>query len=330
MADIREVAKMANVSPSTVSRVLGGKIPVAEETKTKVLAAIAKLNYRPNIVAQSLKGGRFRSIGLIVPNVRSLVFPAAIRGIEDVAMKHGYIVVLCNTDENPEQEKAYIQGLRSRLVDGFIFSTARPDYHNIKALEEEEFPVVLLIRQMGSSANAVVVDNFNGAYQATQYLIARGLKRIGLINGALDIQLYQERFRGYQQAMQEGGLPLPDGAVLHGVYGWEDAHRETMRMLHDGVRVDAFFATNDPKAAGVMRAIKDFGLTIPKDISVMGFDNIDIAPLLDPPLTTVAQPFYKMGATACEQLIKIIEGKRRLKPKIDVFPAELVIRGTVI
>jgi LacI family transcriptional regulator len=330
MADIREVAKLANVSPSTVSRVLGGKVPVAGETKTKVLAAIAKLNYRPNIVAQSLKGGRFRSIGLLIPNVRSLVFPAAIRGIEDVAMKHGYIVVLCNTDEDKEQEKAYIEGLRSRLVDGFIFSTARPDYQNIKALEEEEFPVVLLIRQMGADANAVVVDNFSGAYQATQYLIGRGLKQIGLINGSLDIQLYQERFAGYQQAMKEGGLPLPDGAVLHDVYGWEDAYQVTMQMLNDGIRVDAFFATNDPKAAGAMRAIKDFGLSIPRDISVMGFDDIDIAPLLDPPLTTVAQPFYKMGARACEQLIKVIEGKRRSKPKIDVFPAKLVIRGSVI
>ena len=157
---------------------------MAEETKSKVLAAISELNYRPNIVAQSLKGGRFRSIGLIIPNVRSLVFPAAIRGIEDVAMKHGYIVVLCNTDEDQEQEKAYIQGLRSRLVDGLIFSTARPDYKNITALEEENFPVVLLIRQMGGDANAVVVENFNGAYQATQYLVGRGLKRIGLVNGS--------------------------------------------------------------------------------------------------------------------------------------------------
>lgn len=330
MADIREVAKMANVSPSTVSRVLGGKVPVAEETKNKVLAAIAELNYRPNIVAQSLKGARFRSIGLIVPNVRSLVFPAAIRGIEDVAMKHGYIVVLCNTDEDSEQERAYIEGLRSRLVDGFIFSTARPDYKNIKALEAENFPMVLLIRQMGLSTNAVVVDNFGGAYQATKYLISRGLKRIGLINGSLDIQLYQERFEGYKKAMEEGRLPLPDGAVLHGVYGWEDAYRETRRMLDDGIKVDAFFATNDPKAAGVMRAIKDSGLSIPQDISVMGFDNIDIAPLLDPPLTTVAQPFYKMGAKACEQLIRIIEGKRRSKPKIETFPAKLVIRGSVV
>ncbi|MDR3592514.1 MAG: LacI family DNA-binding transcriptional regulator [Negativicutes bacterium] len=329
MGDIREVAKMANVSPSTVSRVLGGKVPVAEETKNKVLAAIAELNYRPNMVAQSLKGGRFRSIGLIIPNVRSLVFPAAIRGIEDVAMKHGYIVVLCNTDEDQEQEKAYIEGLRSRLVDGFIFSTARPDYQNIKALEEEGFPLVLLLRQMGSQAHAVVVDNFDGAYQATQHLIARGLKRIALINGSLDIQLYQERFHGYKQAMDEAWLPLPDGAVLQGIYGWEDAYRETMGLLSAGTKVDAFFATNDPKAAGVMRAVKDFGLSIPGDISVMGFDDSDIAPLLDPPLTTVAQPFYKMGAKACEQLIKVIEGKRRPKPKIDVFPAKLVVRGSV-
>lgn len=330
MTDIREVAKRAGVSPSTVSRVVGGLVTVAPATKSKVIAAIAELNYRPNMVAQRLKGGSLKSIGLIIPNVRSLVFPAAIRGIEDVATSHGYIVVLCNTDEDPQQEKAYIEGLRSRFIDGFIFSTARPDYQNIKELQADNFPLVLLIRQMDNTADAVVVNNFDGAYQATKYMIGRGLKRIGLINGPMDIPLYQERFRGFSQALAEAGLPLLTDAVVHGVYGWEDGYQVTMDLLRKGIHVDSIFATSDPKALGVMRAVKDFGLNVPKDISVMGFDNSDIAPLLDPPLTTMDQPFYEMGAKACDSLIKIIEGTRASKPKVDVLPAELVIRGSVV
>lgn len=330
MSDIKEVAKKANVSPSTVSRVIGGKIPVAEETKNRVLAAIAELHYRPNVIAQGLKGISTKTIGLVIPNVRSLVFPAAIRAIEDVAKKNGYVVVLCNTDEDFEQEKFYIETLRSRLVDGFIFSTARPGAQNILDLETEGFPVVLLLRQLERRVNAVVLDNFNSSYQAVKYLISRGLSKIGLINGSLELTLYQERFAGYKRALEEAGLPLPEKAIIHGIVGGEDAYLATTRILQTGVSVDSFFATNDPKALGAMRAVKDQGLSIPGDISIMGFDNLDIAPLLDPPLTTVAQPFYEMGAKACERLINMIENKRPEKPKIDVLPAKVIVRGSVI
>ncbi|WP_312197772.1 LacI family DNA-binding transcriptional regulator [Anaerospora hongkongensis] len=330
MSDIKEVAKRANVSPSTVSRVIGGKIPVAEETKNRVLAAIAELNYRPNIIAQGLKGISTKTIGLVIPNVRSLVFPAAIRGIEDIAKKNGYVVVLCNTDEDFEQEKFYIETLRSRLVDGFIFSTARAGAQNIMELETEGFPVVLLLRQLEDCVNAVVLDNFNSAYQAVKYLISRGLRSIGLINGPLELTLYEERFAGYKKAMAEAGLALPEQAIVHGIEGGEDAYLATKDILKTGVKVDAFFATNDPKALGAMRAVKDYGLAVPNDISIMGFDNLDFAPLLDPPLTTVAQPFYEMGAKACQRLISIIEEKKNEKPQIDILAAKVIVRGSVI
>lgn len=330
MSDIKEVAKKANVSPSTVSRVIGGKIPVAEETKNRVLAAIAELRYRPNVIAQGLKGVSTKTIGLVIPNVRSLVFPAAIRGIEDVAKKNGYVVVLCNTDEDFEQEKFYIETLRSRLVDGFIFSTARPGAQNIIDLETEGFPVVLLLRQLECRVNAVVLDNFNSSYQAVKYLISRGLTKIGLINGPLELTLYEERFAGYKKALQEAGLSLHEQAIVHGVEGGEDAYLATKGILESGARVDAFFATNDPKALGAMRAVKDYGLSVPGDISIMGFDNLDFAPLLDPPLTTVAQPFYEMGAKACERLISMIEEKQTEKPRIDVLAAQVIVRGSVI
>jgi len=329
VVNIKDVAEKAGVSTSTVSRALSGKIPVNDETKQKVLQAVKELNYHPNVMAQGLKDGKSRTLGLIIPNVRDLVFPAAIRGIEDTAKKHGYTVVLCDTDENVETEKFYIDNLRRRLIDGFIFSTARPGHEYLLELKESGFPVVFLIRQMGEDVDTITVDNFKGAYDATKYMITRGLKNIALINGYIDIYLYRQRFEGYKKALEEVGLPLKQDMVVHGVYGWQDGYQAMTNLLKNNLKIDGVFAASDPKAVGVIRAIKDFGLKVPDDISVMGFDNSDMAPLLDPPLTTVSQPFYEMGAKACERLIKIIEAKRKPKAKVEILPCELKLRKSV-
>lgn len=330
MVNIKEVAKQAGVSPSTVSRVLTGNIPVSADARQKVLDAVKELDYQPNPLAQGLKGGRIKTIGLFIPNVRDLVFPAAIRGIEDTAKQHGYTVILCNTDDNEAKELSYIHSLQRRFINGFILSTARMNSTHLCKLQEEKFPVVYLIRHLGDEGlDAVVLDNFDGAYQAASYLLKQGYRKIALINGDIDVLLYQERFAGYQKAHCEAEVPLEDALIVHNVKGWHDSERVVKDMLAAGMRPDAIFATSDPKAIGVMRAVKDFGLKIPDDISVIGFDDSDIAALLDPPLTTVAQPFYEMGVRACEKLIRLIENKRRLRPRVEVFPAKLVVRKSV-
>ena len=326
---IKEVAKKAGVSPSTVSRVLSGKIPVSDTARQRVLAAVKQFDYQPNPAARSLKGGSLKTIGLFVPNVRNLVFPAAIRGIEDVAQKYGYTLVLCNTDEIPEKEAAYVSHLRRRLIDGFIVSTVKDGNSRFWSDLDEGFPVVYLIRHAGYKTDAVVFDNFAGAYKATQYLLEMGHRKIALINGNIDILLYRERFQGYCQALQDHGISLDEEFVVQDVSGWDESFAAMKKLLRQRERPDAVFATNDPKAIGVMRAIKDAGLKIPGDISVIGVDNSDIAGFLDPPLTTVAQPFYEMGAKACEKLIRIIEKKRRVGSKVEVFPAQLVVRDSV-
>ena len=330
MVNIKEVAKAAGVSASTVSRVLTGKIPVSAETKSRVLAAVAQMNYQPNAVAQGLKGGRLHTIGLVVPNIRSLVFPAAIRGIEDTAEQHGYTVVLCNTDENIDKERLYIESLRRRLVDGFLFSTARPGHEYLLDLPDEGVPVVFLIRQLGKSVNTVVLDNEGGAYEATRYMLGRGLRKIAFINGSLDLPLYRHRYEGYQRALREAGVGEPDKLVIHDISGWDDGYKTMTEVLAAGLRPDAVFATSDPKAMGIIRAIRDAGLQVPQDISVMGFDNLDFSNQIDPPLTTVAQPFYEMGVRACRRLIHLIESGRSGRSKIEVLPAQLVIRKSVI
>lgn len=330
MVNIKDVARAAGVSPSTVSRVLGGSVPVAAETRERVIKVVKELNYQPNAVAQGLKGGRIKTIGLIIPNVRNLVFPAAVRGIEDTANQHGYTVVLCNADDDVKKEIFYIEALKRRLVDGFIFCTARPSHTHITGLREDGFPVVSLLRHSGSEVDAVILDNANGAYEATKYLISRGLKKIAVLNGWLDLVLYQDRLSGFRRAMAEAGLPVDESLVVSGIGGWEDGYRTMDEILARGIIPEAVFAMSDPKAFGVIRAIKDRGLKIPADISVMGFDDIDFAAMTDPPLTTVAQPFYDMGIVACKRLLKLIEAKKRPAAKVQVFPARLVIRRSVI
>ncbi|MDF2568402.1 MAG: transcriptional regulator, LacI family [Sporomusa sp.] len=329
MSDIRDVAKFAGVSPSTVSRVINGKIPVNPDTKEKVIAAIKELNYQPNAMAQVLKGGRINTIGLFLPNVRNLVFPAVIQGIEDTAKKHGYIVVVCNTDEDVEKEKLYIENLRRRLVDGFIFCTARAGTNHLLDLQSEGFPHIFLIRNPEQLADAVVLDNYAGGYAATEYLLARGHRRIAIINGPRDVLLFNERFAGYKDALAKVGIPIDNDLIIHDISGWEDSYQAMQKLLALNERPDAVFAASDPKAIGAIQAIVDAGLAVPDDISVMGFDDSDPAHMAIPRLTTVAQPFYEMGVKACERLIRTIEGKGKSKPKVDIFPAELVIRKSV-
>jgi len=330
MSTIHEVAELANVSLSTVSRVLSGKAPVAEETRRRVLEAVAHLGYQPNVLAQGLRGTRLRTIALLIPNVQNLIFPSTIRAIEDVANKHGYMVFLCNTDDSIKKEKFYIANLKRRIVDGLIFSTASPKSNHILRLKDEGFPVVTLIRHLSDSIDSVILDNVGGGYQATNYLLSRGLKKIALLNGNPGLMLYRDRYEGYKKAMFEAQIPLDDALIFNDIQTWEESYGAMTKMLKEGKIPQGVFAASDPRAMGAMRAIYDCGLRIPEDISVIGFNNSGIAPLAHPPLTTVDQPFYEMGAAACSRLIKLIESKQPLHPEVQEFTSELIIRKSVI
>lgn len=326
---IKDVAEKAGVSASTVSRALSGNTPVDETTKKRVMQAVQELNYRPNELARGLKVGKTKTIGLVMPNVRNLMFPAAIQGITDVARQHGSTVILCNTDEDLETEMAQIDSLQQRRVDGLIFSTATSDSDHILELKESGFPVTLLIRHMGEDVDAVIVDNFTGGYDGTQLLLSRGFRRIALINGTLKLDLYQQRYEGYRQALTDAEVPIIPDLIHHERSGWMDGYYSMLSILESNVLPDAVFATSDPKALGVIKAIKEKGLKVPEDISVLGYDNLETSQLMDPPLTTVAQPFYELGQTAAKRLFKLINSKRRLKPKVEKLPIKLVLRDSV-
>lgn len=332
MATIKDVAKLAGVSISTVSRALSGNIPVSDETRKKVMEAVKELNYQPNVLAKGLKQGKTNTIGLLIPNIRNPIFPAVARGVEDFARKNGYTVILCNTDENIQLEQEYVQTLRKRWVDGLIFATAGMESEHILELKKDGFPVVLAVRDMEDLVDTVKIDNFKAAYEAMNYLIGKGYKRIAIINGKLELSVYNQRFEAYKKALRDANLPIIEDLIVGDTYkgigdkASENGYAALKKLLKAGNKFDAVFATNDLRAIGAIRAIKDHGLKVPKDIAVMGFDDLEFSSLLDPPLTTVSQPLYQIGIRAVKRLLTVIENKGNHKPHIEILDTHLEIR----
>ena len=329
MTTIKDVAEKAGVSISTVSRALSSSAPVQEETRQKVLEAVTELNYQPNTIARGLKVGRSKTLGLIIPNYQSLVFPDAIKGITDTLDAFGYNLVLGDTDDNIEREEQLIEGLRMRMVDGLICSTAREDSRHLLKLKEEGFPVVLLLRHLNEDIDAVIADNYQGGFEGGRYLLNKGFRRIGFINGSLELDLYRQRYKGFQNAFSAKGVELDLELVTHGHKGWQGGYYAMLNLLKQNPIPEAVFATSDPKAFGAIKAIHESGLQIPKDVSVVGYDNLEFSQLMNPSLTTIAQPFYDMGRMAARKILELINSNSHEEVKVHKLPVKLVERDSV-
>lgn len=326
MSTIKDVATLANVSPSTVSRVISGHAYVDEKTKARVLEAIAELDYQPNVLAKALKEGYTGTIALVVPNIQNQIFPLILRGVEDTARKNGFTVIFCNTDEDELVEKSYINKLQKRSTDGFILATALSTSAHIIELRNKGVPVVLVARSMEDKVDAVIIDNYKVGREATEYLIKTGHKRIGIACGRFELSIYRDRYRGYCDALKCANIEFDSRLVMQETNGTNSLYALTHKMLERGTLPDAVFCTSDPKAIVVMRSIKDFGLRVPDDISVIGVDNVEISSLVEPPLTTISQPLYEMGAMAAKKLITIIRSKTMSEPIVDILNTDLIIR----
>lgn len=330
MIGLKDVAQYAGVSASTVSRVLTGKGYVNDRTRKRVMEAARVLDYRPNLLAQGLKMGISNTIALMIPSIQNLIFPDITRGVEDAARRAGYTVVLCNTDEDVEIEKHYINNLRTRLIDGFIVASMVPGTNHIQKLLQECVPVVLVSRSYGDDIDAVIVDNVKAAYEAIGHLIKTGHRKIAIALGRRELPIYADRLKGYRTMLEDSGLPFDESLIICETTGNSSFYSLTMDMLKSGIIPDAIFATSDPKAFVIMRALHDAGLRIPNDISVMGMDNVEMSSLIEPPLSTVSQPLYEMGKLAAQKLFRQIANKdctgKMAPPRIDVLPTELIIR----
>ncbi len=330
MIGLKDVADRAGVSASTVSRVLAGKSYVSDETRERVREAIEYLNYRPNTLAQSLKSGSSNTLALVIPSIQNQMFPHLARGAEDAARKAGYTLVLCNTYEDKELELRYIDTLRSHLTAGFIFGTMLSSSEHIRRLRQEGVPLVLTSRLHGDDMDAVVIDNRLAAYRATRHLLATSRGRVAIAPGNLSLGIYADRLEGYKAALLEAGMEADTDLILLNSDNKEQLYTDVRNLLEREKDIDAIFATNDQKAFVVMRAVHDLGLRIPRDVAVIGLDNVEMSQWIEPPLTTVAQPLYDIGRRAVEKVLDIIKYKeehgRLPAPQIEVLDTELIIR----
>lgn len=323
---IKEVAQEAGVSIATVSRVLNNQSGVSKELVEQVRTAVRKMHYQPNAIARALKNAESRSIGLIIPDIENPFFPALVRGVEDAAKIHNYAVILCNTDGKTEEEKKYIQFLYSKRVDGIAFTESVDNKKNISLLDSLGIPVVLLDRRVeGMQVSGVSTDNRLGAFMATQHLIELGKKQIAFISGSLKLSSGSDRASGYQDALLHHNIQYDKKLAFTGAFTYESGYSAVENLLLSRHKFDAIFASNDLMAIGAIECLNKYGIRVPEDIAVVGFDDIRLATWYKPLLTTIRQPVYDMGQYAIKLLVEHITGGRNSSYE-KIFAPELIIR----
>jgi LacI family transcriptional regulator, fructose operon transcriptional repressor len=324
MASIKDVAKAAGVSTATVSRVLANNAPIKPETRERVLKAVADLNYRPNLIARSLRVQKSAKIGLVVSDIRNPFFTAIGRAVEDVAHEQGYSVLMCNTDEDPDKEELYLRLLYDENVAGVIFSPTHQFDINSQTYNKK-MPFVVIDRAIESNdVDMVLLDNVAAAYELTEHLIGNGYKNLaGLFGDASTTG--QERSRGFHKALKDHHLnPVAAHFIAPRI---QQGYETTMNLLSQSNQPDAIFTSNSLLTAGAYKAVRDSKLKVPSDVAIVGFDETTWGVLVDPPITVIAQPTEEIGRTATELLFQRIQEPSR-SPKTVILKGSLIARGS--
>jgi LacI family transcriptional regulator len=325
---ILEVAKLAGVSPATVSRVLHNYPHIRDEVRAKVLEAIDKLGYEPNRVAQRLRATDSHLIGMIVTDITNPFFNTIMASIENVFFNKGFSLMMSNTASDPEKERAYLSMMDNEGVAGLVIATTSENVDEVTALADKGLPIVIIDRRMSNGkVDMVLSDNIAGACSAVEHLIKLGHTRIGHIGGPLRLTSGRERYQGYQQAMREAGLPIDDGWVRFGDHKHQSGYEQTLELLNSNPTLTALFIENNMMTLGALNAIHDGGRRIPDDIAIVGFDDMPWAMSLNPPLTTVAQATYDIGTRVATRLLERIE-QPDLPPRTDIVPTTLIVRAS--
>ena len=329
---LKDVAKRAMVDISTVSRALTGSPLLKEKTKREILALAEELGYYPNVLARGLASKKSQNIGLVLPDMTALQGPfytEVLRGIEQRADESDYSLLL-TTVKDRERSKTYLPLIKGRRMDGFLLINEHITIEELNFLVNEDIAFIVLERFFKEpGVNCVISDNTGGARSAVSYLIEQGHKRIGFITGERTFCASRDRIKGYIQALKENKIPLNESLVIEGSFqnGITSGYACAMELFSRTSRPTAIFAGNDEIAMGVFQAVRDVDLKVPKDISVIGFDDAPFAAHLTPPLTTVRQFGYEIGYQACEMLIGLLNKNPIETNKIKV-PTELIIRDS--
>lgn len=329
---IKDIARMAGVSTATVSKVLNGKDEkISDRTRNRIFELVDEYNYVPNRIASSLVTKKTKTLGLIIPNIANPFFPEIARGAEDLANERGYNLILCNTDDHLEKEETYIDMLEEKMVDGIIFTASSQRKDKLERLSKVKVPVITVDREVEGLATQgmIVVDNVYGAYEAVHYLVEAGYSKIVHITGPMSSKPARDRLEGMKQALSEKGLTLSSDQLFSGDFKSEWGYEAVNQLINEGTSFDAVFCGNDLIAIGVLKALREHRLKVPADIGLVGFDDIYMAKMLEPELTTVAQPNYEMGYKSAEMLIDMIENKLKEATPV-VLNTRLIVRKSTI
>lgn len=329
---ISQVAKEAGVSSQTVSRVINNKPEITPETRQRVQEVINRLGYQPNAIARSLSQRRSHTLGMVTFGLEYYGPSKILGGVEQAANQRG-LSILLNLLHQPESEdiESIVNGLISRQVEGIIWAV--PEIGNNrswfwKVLPQLAIPVVFLSTQPRDGLNVVEIDNRDGGYMATQHLLERGYRKIGLMAGPLTWRAASERRRGWQEALTAAETPFNDSQIIEGNWSAESGERSLYELLEKCPDVQAVFASNDQMALGLMRAALRLGKRIPEDLAVVGFDDTPESAFYNPPLTTIRQDLHQLGQVAVQTLLEIKEAERRGEPppQVKLLQPKLVVR----
>ncbi|NJN54951.1 MAG: LacI family transcriptional regulator [Anaerolineae bacterium] len=325
---MRDVAERAGVSTTTVSHVINNTRFVHEDSRQRVQEAMEELGYQPNALARGLRRSQTCTIAVIVPDSADPFFTEVIRGIEDVSFEQEYTMILCNSDGDLEKERRYTDLLTEKRVDGILFfaSSSQSQAH-VRVLQKRGFPLVIVDRQVPDiEADTVIIDNQAGGQMAAQHLLALGHRRIACISGPSNLLLSEERLNGYRLALAEYNSPVEESWIkIVPEYNYQVGFDAAQELLSLAQPPTAIFAFNDILAVGVINAATKMGIQVPAQLSVIGFDDLRLAPYVNPALTTIAQPKYEMGVVATTMLLERITDQE-LAPRMQLLDLELLVR----
>jgi LacI family transcriptional regulator len=327
---LKDVAAAANVSRATAARALNSYGYVGDETATRVLEVADALGYRANRVAQALRRGQLPIVGFLPGDIQNAFFARIAHDLEAELRRHGHNLLIASSEESVEQERELLDSLRSLSVRGFILApTSTSDNQHIVSLAREGSPIVLIDRVAENvRCDSVVVDNEGGARQAVEYLIANGHRRIALLRDDSRIFTAQERLAGYRNALQAHGIALDESLIEVSRSTVQHAIEATIRLFSRRDRPTALFTVDSLMTQGALLALRSLGIAIPRDVSLVGFDDFDLATFTDPQITVVEQPIAEIGPLAARMLLDRLEGKKD-PPRHVRFSTRLLIRGSV-
>jgi len=330
---LKDIARKAGVSVSTVTRVLNGKAKkyrISDETSKNVLKHARELKYRPNQLARSLRLKKTHTFGLFVPDLYNPFFSYIASRIQNLVANLGYSLIISNTSENQYIEIEQTQLLVSKGVDGFIIMPVGLSFKHLLNVKKERIPIVLIDRCFEELPfNSVVIDNYKGAFTAVEHLIQFGHKSIAMIQGIPNTYTNNGRVKGYRDAMKKNKLKIKRDYIVGSDFGRENGYQSTKKLLSRKEKPTAIFLASDLIALGALDAIAEKGLNIPNDISLIAFDDIDFAPFLLSPLSVVSQPRDELSETAVDLLLQQISNPRMEKTKTKILSTNLIKRESV-